>query len=214
ERRDVDLLDLLEHLDVGVVDLARGFLERAGDHLERRGVVQVRGLLRQRLLLLLRLLRRRRRRGRHPRRGRAGRIVSGNRLADGGLRRDDRLDVVARHELDVAHGEHVRRVRHRDRQRRAGAAERDDLVLLRRLVGNQLDDVGIDLELREVDRRHAVLLREQRRDLFVFDEVQLDEIESELAAVGLLVVQRYLQLGRRNALLLEQQLANTDGHYW
>ena len=46
---DVDLLDLLEHLDVVVVDVARGLLERAGDHLERRRVIEVRRLLLARL---------------------------------------------------------------------------------------------------------------------------------------------------------------------
>ena len=30
---------------------------------------------------------------------------------------DDRFDVQARHELDVVHGEHVRRIRHRQRER-------------------------------------------------------------------------------------------------
>ena len=78
--------------------------------------------------------------------------------------------------------------------------------------GNQLDDAGVDLELREVDRRNAVLLAEERGDLLVLDEAELDEIEAELAAIGLLIVQRLLQLGRRNALLFEQKLANTDGH--
>ena len=37
---DVDLLELLEHLDVVVDDRGR-FLERLGDHLERRRAVQV-----------------------------------------------------------------------------------------------------------------------------------------------------------------------------
>ena len=87
------------------------------------------------------------------------------------------------------------------------AAERDDLVLLRGLGRDQLDDRRVDLELREVDRRDAVLLAEERGDLLVLDEAELDEVEAELAAVGLLVVQRLLQLRRRDALLFEQQLA-------
>ena len=71
---------------------------------------------------------------------------------------------------------------------------------------------GVDVELREIDRGDPVLLAEQRGDLFVLDEAELDEVEAELAAVGLLVVQRILQLGRSDALLFEQQLANADGH--
>ena len=180
------------------------FLERLGDHLERRGAVQVRrpaaGSASSRLLLA--------RRRRPARR----RVVARDRVGDRRLRRDDRLDVVARHELDVVHGEHVGRVGHRDRQRRAGAAERDDLVLLRGLGRDQLDDRGIDLELRQIDRGHAVLLGEQSGDLLVLDEAELDEIEAELAAVGLLIVQRLLQLGRSDALLLQQQLADADRH--
>ena len=39
ERGDVDLVQLLEHLDV-VVDDGRRFLERLGDHVERRGARQ------------------------------------------------------------------------------------------------------------------------------------------------------------------------------
>ena len=69
-----------------------------------------------------------------------------------GFRGDHRLDVVARHELDVVHGEDVGRIGHRDRQRRAGAAERDDLVLLRGLGRDQLDDRRVDVELGRLTR--------------------------------------------------------------
>ena len=79
-------------------------------------------------------------------------------------------------------------------------------------AGISLMTAGVDLELREVDRGDAVLLAEQRGDLLVLDEAELDEVEAELAAVGLLIVQRLLQLGRSDALLFEQQLANADGH--
>ena len=91
------------------------------------------------------------------------RVVLLNRVDDRDFRRDDRLDVVAGHELDVVHREDVRRVRHRDRQRRAGAAERDDLIFLRGFGGNQLDDSRIDFKLGQVDRRNAVLAAEERR---------------------------------------------------
>ena len=59
--------------------------------------------------------------------------------------------------------------------------------LLRGLGGNELDDGGVDLELREVDRRDAVLLAEERGDLLVLDEPHLDEVVTELAAIGLLL---------------------------
>ena len=35
---------------------------------------------------------------------------------------------------------------------------------------------------------------------------------SQVSPLGLLIVQRLLQLGRRNALLFEQKFANTDWH--
>ncbi len=131
---------------------------------------------------------------------------------DRGLGRHHRFDVVARHELDVVHGEHVGRVGHRDRERRAGARERDDLVFLRCLRGNELHDRRIDLELGECDRGHAVLLAQQRRDLLVFHVSQLHKIEAELPPVLALVVQRILQLLGRDALLLEKEFTDPKGH--
>ena len=79
-------------------------------------------------------------------------------------------------------------------------------------AGMSLMTAGSISNCGEVDRGHAVLLAEQRGDLFVLDEAELDEVQAELAAVRLLMVQRLLQLRRRDALLLEQQLADTDGH--
>ena len=63
-------------------------------------------------------------------------------------------------------------------------------------AGISLMTAGIDLELREVDRRNAVLLAEQGGDLLVLDEAQLDEVEAELPPIGLLMVQGLLQLLR------------------
>ena len=71
---------------------------------------------------------------------------------------------------------------------------------------------GIDFELREVDRRDAVLLAEQRGDLLVLDEAELDQIEAELPPIGLLIVQGLLELLRRDALLFEKKFADANGH--
>ena len=57
-----------------------------------------------------------------------------------------------------------------------------------------------------------VLLAEKRRDLFVGDEAELDEIQAKLAAVGFLIVQRLLQLRRSDALFLQKQVADADRH--
>ena len=209
ERGDIDLLELLEQLDIVVNDL-RGFLERLGDHLEGRGAREV-GLLRVRFGLLRLLLRRSRAHG-HLRRGRRRRVVPLDRVCDSRLGRDDRLHVVARHELDVVHGEDVRGIGNRNRQGRAGPAQRDDLIFLGGVGRDQLDHRLIDFKLGQVDRGHAVLLAEQRRDFFVGHETELDEIQAQLPAVGLLIVERLLQLRRSDALFLQKQVADADGH--
>ena len=86
------------------------------------------------------------------------------------------------------------------------------MVLLGGLVRNELDDRRVDLELRQVDRRHAVLLAEQCRDLVVFDVPEIDQIVAELPPLRALMGQRLLELLRRNALLLEKQLSDTNRH--
>ena len=90
--------------------------------------------------------------------------------------------------------------------------QRHDLILARRLGGHQLDDRGIDLELIQRDRGHAVLLRQQRGDLLVLDVAELHEIGAELAAIRALVVQGLLELFRRNALLFEKQFPDSNRH--
>jgi len=139
-------------------------------------------------------------------------VVFLDRPGDGALRGDHRLDIEARHELDVVHGEHVGRVRHRDRQRGARAAERENLVLLRGLGGNKLDDRLVDLEGRQVDGRNVVLTAEEADDLVVGDVPELHEVHPELAPVRLLVVQGLLELLRGDPLLLQQEFANPDRH--
>ena len=44
------------------------------------------------------------------------------------------------------------------------------------------------------------------------DEAKLDKVVTELAAIGLLIGKRLLQLGRRNALFFQQQVANANRH--
>ena len=93
-----------------------------------------------------------------------------------------------------------------------GAAQRNDLILLGGVGGNELDDRRVDLELREVDGGDAVLLAEERGDLLVLDEAHLDEVVAELAPIGLLMVQGLLELLRGDPLLLQEEFANADGH--
>src|SRR5207249_10634252 len=116
------------------------------------------------------------------------------------------------HELDVVHGEDVRRIRHRDGERAARAAQRNDLIFPGGFVWNELDDRRVELELREVDGGEAVLLAEQSGDLVVLDELYLDEVEAELSPVGLLLSYGLLQLLGRDQLFFEEELAYSNGH--
>ena len=70
-------------------------------------------------------------------------------LDDGAFRSHHRLDVEAGHELDVVHGEDVGGIDHGDGERRAHAAERQNLIALGGFVWNQLDDGGIDFESKK-----------------------------------------------------------------
>src|SRR5581483_9105292 len=105
------------------------------------------------------------------------------RLLDAGhdraFRGDDGLDVEAGHELDVVHGEDIRGVHHGDGQRRADAAERQDLIALGGFVGDELDHRRVNFEVGEIDGRHAVLAGEEVGNLFVGEEAQLDQHGSE-----------------------------------
>ncbi len=74
-----------------------------------------------------------------------------------------------------------------------------------------MTDGSISNCVRLIEGTPYCLLR-RGGDLLVLDEAQLDEVEAQLAAIRLLIVQRFLQLGRRDALFLEQQLANANGH--
>ena len=151
ERRGVDFLGVVDDLEVAVV---------------RRGPSSSSACETMSALIALPFGRRRR----------VGlREVLRDRLADRRLGGDDRLDVQARQELDVVHREDVGRIRHRERQRRPGLADGNDVVLGGGLGRNQADDGGVEIEFLEVDRRHAVLPAEDRRDVFVGEDAELDE---------------------------------------
>jgi hypothetical protein len=86
------------------------------------------------------------------------------------------------------------------------------LVLANGLGRDELDDRQVNLELGEIDCGDAVLLAEEGGDLLVLDEPHLDEVVAKLAPIGLLLRQRLLKLLGRDQFLLEQELANSDGH--
>ena len=82
----------------------------------------------------------------------------------------------------------------------------------RDLLGDQLDDLGVDLEVLQVDRRDAVLLGEEVGELGLLDEAELGQVVPEAAARLLLLVLRLLQLLQRDQVLADQQLTETSSH--
>jgi hypothetical protein len=141
-----------------------------------------------------------------------GAVVLLDRLADGDLAGHHGLDVVPGHELDVVHGEDVRRVRHADGQRGAGAVDRQDEVLLRHLGGNEVDHRLVDLEVPQVDRRHAVLLGQELGDVVFLDVTQLDQVEPDLFAVVSLRLEGFVELVLSDQTRADQHLPQLDGH--
>ena len=58
-------------------------------------------------------------------------VILRNCLLNTGFSDDHRLDVQARHELDIVHGKDIGGVNHRQRQRGANSGQREDRILLR-----------------------------------------------------------------------------------
>ena len=92
-------------------------------------------------------------------------------------------------------------------------ADRNDVVLGGGLGRNQPDDRRIEIEFAEVDGRHAVLPAERPTVMSSSARMpSLTRLRPEPAAVGALMVQRLLQLGRGDALFAQQQFAESDSH--
>ena len=143
---------------------------------------------------------------------RGGAVVPVDGRLDPQLGGHDRLDVVAGHELDVVHGEDVRRIGHGDGDRGAGLVDRKDVVLPGDVAGDQLDDARVDLEVLEIDRRHAELLAETLGDVLFRDEAELDQRFAELAAGLLLDAKRFLELILGDQARFGEQLTETNTH--
>ena len=114
--------------------------------------------------------------------GLLGGVVALDRGLDRGVGADDRLDVQARHELDVVDRVDVRRVGHRDDQAVARLLHRDQHVLLCDLAWDESDDRGVDLEVVERDRWHSVLFGEKVRQLGLLKDAELGEAVGQALA--------------------------------
>ena len=83
--------------------------------------------------------------------------------------------IEAGDELEVFQQAVIGRIGHGDRERAAFALERKHDALGGHLGGNQLDDLRIDLEPGEIDRRHAILPGQDLGDLQLLDQPELDQ---------------------------------------
>ena len=72
---------------------------------------------------------------------------------------------------------------------------------------DELQDLRVDLVLLEIDRRDAVLLRQEVRDLLVADEPEPRERVAEVLARAILLVLSLPELRERDQLLPDEQLA-------
>src|SRR5688500_14495561 len=81
-------------------------------------------------------------------------------------------------------------------------------MLDRELGRDELRDAGIDLELRQVDGRHAELPRQHARDLGLLDEAELDEVVADARAVLLLLQQRAVELLARDEPLTHEEVTD------
>ena len=87
-----------------------------------------------------------------------------------------------------------------------------DAVLARDLLGDQLDHVGIDLELVEVDRGDAVLLRDEVGELVLVEEAELGDLRAEAPALRARLLARLAKLLRGEQVLLDEQFADPLVH--
>src|SRR5207248_5408560 len=106
----------------------------------------------------------------------------------------------------------VRGVAHRDDQRRPRPVDRYDQVLLGHVFGDELDDLRVDVEIFEVDCRHAVLLRKKVGELRLFDRAGLDQRGADAGAVLLLLLLRLAELLYRNQIFADKEFAKSSRH--
>ena len=139
-------------------------------------------------------------------------VVLLDRAPDRLLGRDHRLDVVSGEELDVVEREDVGGIGGRQDQRRARPVDGDHGVLDRDLLGDQLDHGGLDLELVEIDRGHAVLLGDEIGELVLVQEAELGDLRAEPTALRAGLLARLAQLLRAEEVLLDEKLPDPLVH--
>ena len=97
-------------------------------------------------------------------------VVLGDGLADGRLGGYDDLDVVGGEELEVVDGRQVGRVGHGDDEGSAGAVDGDAEVARGYLLGHEIDDLALDVEVGQRDGGDTIGLGEELGELRLVDE--------------------------------------------
>jgi hypothetical protein len=136
--------------------------------------------------------------------GIGGAVVFVDGVDDPGLGGDDRLDAEAGPEADVLDDLEVGRVDHGQGQEGPDAVDGHDHVFLGHVRGDEADDLGVDLELVEVDVRVAELAAQGLGDVLLGQVAELDERGPDGQAVLLLEFEGGAQLIGREDLLSEE----------
>ena len=82
-------------------------------------------------------------------------------------------------------------------------------MFARHVLGDESDHVALDVELAEVDRRDAVLLGEELRQVLFLDDAELDQAVAEALTRLLGRVLGLLQLIGGDELLADEELAKS-----
>jgi hypothetical protein len=135
-----------------------------------------------------------------------------DRLADGRLRGHHRQDLEVCHEGDVVEREDVGRIRHRQREGAADPLDREHLVLLRDVDGDQPERLSVDVEVGQGDGGDAVLAGQEADQLLFADEAQANEDRSELVGLALLLGQGLTQLLFLDEPLGDEEVAEASDH--
>ena len=104
----------------------------------------------------------------------------------------------------------VGRIDEADAQLAAALVEHDGAEAARLRFGQQADELGLGVEILEIDEGNAQLLGERLRNPFFRYEGTFDDNTPELAAAALLLVEGKLELFVGQQPLLDQQIAETN----
>ena len=77
---------------------------------------------------------------------------------------------------------------------------------------DQGDDLGVDLKVVEIDRRHAVLLRDEVGQLPLVHEAEFGDLGAETASLGARLIARLSELVLGQQVLSDEKLTDPLVH--